>query len=114
MDSLFAITALKTLDSLSLRSAVTAENIANAGTDGYRPRKVQFEDALIAAAHKGSAEVEQFTPQIEASTAASDGLGPRLDLELAAASGTAGRYSAVVDILNRMLQIRDLALTGGK
>lgn len=34
----------------------------------------------------------------------------RLDLELATASSTAGRYAAMVEVLNRHMQFHSLAL----
>ncbi|MFN0150885.1 MAG: flagellar basal body rod protein FlgB [bacterium] len=50
IDSLFASRTLETLkrglDAFSLRGHVIADNVANAGTEGYRAKSVAFEDDL--------------------------------------------------------------------
>jgi flagellar basal-body rod protein FlgB len=112
MDPLSAAVAIKALDGLTARANVTAENIANASTPGYRPRQVTFEQALTEAAKRGPGAVRGVTPMIgqSASVASGDG-GPRLDLDMANASTTASRYGALIEVLNRQLQLEDLALT---
>jgi flagellar basal-body rod protein FlgB len=112
MDPISAAIALKALDGLYLRSTVTAQNIANANTASYRPLRVSFEKALEAAAPKGLEAIEAVQPKIETdhSESASDGL--RLDLELGNAAGAAGRYSALIEVLDRQLQLVSLATTG--
>jgi flagellar basal-body rod protein FlgB len=109
-----AVMAMKALDGLSLRADAVAQNIANANTRGYRPLAVQFEDALAAAAAQGDAALADFAPHVEraASLFGSDAL--RLDLELQNASATAGRYSAIVNVLDRELQMQSLAATGNR
>jgi flagellar basal-body rod protein FlgB len=102
---------LKALDCLSLRAAVSAENIANAGTPGYRPLRVSFEKALIKAAGAGRAAVKALQPQIEQADA-SGPAGLRLDLEVATASATAMRYAALVEILNRRMQQDSQSVSG--
>jgi flagellar basal-body rod protein FlgB len=113
MDSLAAAITLKALDGLSARASVAAENIANANTPGYRPRRVTFEQALAAAAQHGAAQVRNVTPMIgaDATRASLGGTGARVDLDLADSTATAGRYGALVDILDRQLQLTDLVLT---
>lgn len=103
---------LKALDSLALRSVVTSQNIANANSPGYRPLKVTFEDALKAAAPKGIDAIRAVVPQIAPSIDSQGNAELRIDLELATASSTAGRYGALVEILNRQLQIDAVALSG--
>jgi flagellar basal-body rod protein FlgB len=103
---------LKALDSLAVRSAVTAQNIANANSPGYKPMKVTFEDALKSAAASGVDNIRSVTPQIVPYTDAQGGSELRIDLELATANSTAGRYGALVEILNRQLQIDAIALSG--
>ncbi len=50
IDSLFASRTLETLkrglDAFSLRGHVIADNVANAGTEGYRAKSVAFEEDL--------------------------------------------------------------------
>lgn len=111
MDSLTAALAIKALDGLTARSVATAENIANAQTRGYRPVKVDFEQALAAAATEGSEAVRALEPRVTRESAVRD---VRLDLELAAASSTSGRYAAVVELLSRQMQIDALAVSGGR
>jgi flagellar basal-body rod protein FlgB len=101
---------LKALEGLSARVAVSAENIANANTPNYRPLRVSFEDALAEAARVGTGAVRAVKPQITEAPADADGL--RLDLELANESTAAGRYSALIEILNRQLELQGLATMG--
>jgi flagellar basal-body rod protein FlgB len=110
MDGSSAGIILKALEGLSARITVAAENIANAGTPNYRPLRVTFEEALKLAARNGPEAVTAVRPQIVREPASSEGL--RLDLELASDTQTAARYSALVEILNRQLQIESLAITG--
>jgi flagellar basal-body rod protein FlgB len=103
----------KALDGLSLRSAATAQNIANANSAGYRPVHVSFEDALAQASAKGKEAVHDLPLEMTEA----DGAGPqplRLDLELATQSETALRYGALVDLLGRELQLQRTIIRGGQ
>lgn len=111
MSPLTSAMAIKALDGLSARSVATAENIANAQTRGYRPVRVDFEQALAMAAADGSDAVRGLQPRFLQATVAQD---VRLDLELAAAASTSGRYAAVVELLSRQMQIDALAVSGGR
>lgn len=108
MSSLSSIVALKALDGLSRRAVVTAENIANAGTANYRPRRVSFEQALANAAGGGAPAVLAVEPSIEASVEPQ----VRLDLEMSTASTTQMRYAALIEVLNRQAQLRALSIKG--
>ena len=112
MASLSAALLIKALDGLSLRAQATAENIANASTPGYRPLRVSFEQALAQAALGGTAAVSDVKPRISPDT----GLGGdmRLDLEMITAASTADRYGALVDVLNRQMQLSALVVAGSK
>jgi flagellar basal-body rod protein FlgB len=110
MESVSAAVILKAMEGLSTRIAATAENIANANTANYRPLRVSFEDALAAAARTDEAAVDAVKPSITQEPLAAGGL--RLDLELATDSSTAGRYSALIELLNRQLQLQGVAITG--
>jgi len=114
MNSEIGMLALKALDGLSMRAIATAQNIANGGTPGYRPVRVDFESALAAAADKGPEAIAMTMPTISHAdfTLGQDQM--RLDMELATASGTAGRYAALIEILNRQMQLDMAALTGGR
>lgn len=110
MEPLSAALLLKSLDGLAARQAVTAQNIANAGTVGYRPLRVTFEAALAQAANRDVQAVRGVEPK----TALSGATDLRLDLELATASTTSMRYAALIEILNRQMQLHGLAVSGGK
>lgn len=114
MDGVSALLALKALDGLSARSVVTAENIANAGTPGYRPAYVTFETALAQAAAQGPSAIAGVEPRTERQAGVGGDGALRLDLEMATASSTAMRYAALVEVLNRQMQINALAVTGGR
>lgn len=114
MNTVTAAILMKSLDGLSMRAAVNAQNIANAGTAGYRPVRVTFEAALARAAGEGTAAVSAVRPQLGADPLFGPGDALRLDLEMAEASHTAGRYAALVELLNRQAQIAALAVSGGR
>ncbi|HEY0959844.1 MAG TPA: hypothetical protein VGE05_11325 [Novosphingobium sp.] len=114
MNGEFSVLALKALDSLSLRAEATAHNIANAGTPGYRPVSVSFEKALAEAATRGGEALSAFTPHVEQSRPPLGSDTLRLDLELQTATATTGRYAAILEVLDRQVQLQALALTGGK
>jgi flagellar basal-body rod protein FlgB len=102
---------IKALDGLSARQVATAENIANANSPGFRPLRVSFEAALAAAARRGEGAVRAVEARTQGAALAEP---VRVDLELATAAATAGRYSAITELLNRQLQIEALAITGGR
>lgn len=110
MVNVSALLIMKALDGLTARSEAIAHNIANAQSPGFAPVRVRFEDALAASAKSGRRAIASVNPQIVADAPGS----LRLDLETADASATAGRYAALVDILNREFQVRALATSGGR
>jgi flagellar basal-body rod protein FlgB len=112
MEVIGATLILKALDSLAVRSAVTAQNIANANSPGYRPLQVSFEDALKAAAPGGVDAIRSVVPRVGPMLDSQGNTELRLDLELSTANATTGRYGALVEILNRQLQIDAVALSG--
>jgi len=114
MDGLTTEIMIKALDGLTTRSIVVAENIANAGTPGYRPLRLSFEQALADAAAKGPEAVKNVEPRIERVAAESADAEPRVDLEIAIASATSLRYSALIDLLNRSMQLNAIAVSGGR
>ena len=114
MDGLSTQIILKALDALSMRATVTAQNIANANSPGYRPLKVTFEEALREAAKVDSQAIRSVSPQPMFAVDDQGGTELRLDLELATAASTAGRYGTLVQLLNRQLQMQALAVSGGR
>jgi flagellar basal-body rod protein FlgB len=102
---------IKALDGLSARAVATAENIANANSPGFRPLRVTFEGALAAASRGGESAIQAVQPR---TVGAVTGEPVRIDLELATASATAMRYSALTELLGRQMQIEALAITGDR
>lgn len=102
---------IKALDGLSARQIATAENIANANSPGFRPLRVSFEAALAAAAGRGEGAVRAVEARTQSAALAEP---VRVDLELATASATALRYSALTELLNRQMQIEAIAIEGGR
>ncbi|MBS0253867.1 MAG: hypothetical protein JSS36_01310 [Proteobacteria bacterium] len=112
MTAMSATLMLKAMDGLALRAQAIAQNIANASSPRYRPMAVTFEDALARAAAQGPEAVAAVTPQIVPEPRAFGQSGVRIDLELADASTTSGRYAALAELLNRRLQLEALAVSG--
>jgi len=118
--NLVAAIAGKALDGLFARQTATAQNMANAGSDNFTPVRVSFEDALreAAALRPGdtqaavSARVAGVQPGIDAPLPL-DANTVRLDQEIATASETSARYAMLIGILDRTMQIRQLAIKGG-
>lgn len=114
MDPVSAALITKSLDGLALRLEVAATNIANANSKTYRPSRVTFEDSLRAAADKGPDAIAAVQPRIEAQPRGAFGDEPRTDLELDTAVSTAGRYSALVELLGREFDISRTVIRGGQ
>lgn len=114
MDSRISALITKSLDGLSLRSMVTAQNIANANTPNYRPLRVSFENALRAASQSGG-DIDQAVPlRLTQEPATGTNGGERMDMELATQSETALRYGALIDVLGRELQLQHTIIRGGQ
>lgn len=114
MDATSAILITKALDGLYARSQATAQNVANANSPGFRPVRVNFEDALRAAARHGPEALRGVRATVGQVPAGAAGGEMRLDLELATASETGLRYAALLDLLGRQLQISRTAIRGGQ
>jgi flagellar basal-body rod protein FlgB len=112
MDPISALLINRVLDGLSMRQQATAHNIANAGSPGFRPIRVTFEDALRDAAALGPDAISRISPRMTESQAAPGEM--RLDLELATAAETGLRYGALIDLLGRQMAISRAAIRGGQ
>lgn len=113
MDALSSVILRKALDGLAMRQMAVAQNVAGATSRGYRPIRVDFERALATAAAQGNDAVEALPIRFETMRRA-PGAEPRTDLDLATASETALRYSALVDVLGRQMSLMRLAVKGGQ
>lgn len=112
MDPVSVALIAKALDGLSLRQIYTAQNIANANSHDYTPVRVEFEQALKAAAAKGADAVASVDPIVSPQVRADGSSELRVDLELATASQTAMRYSALIEVLARQMALARAAYTG--
>ncbi|WP_322026142.1 hypothetical protein [Burkholderia sp. BCC1977] len=118
IDLVTAVTA-KALDGLYARQAATAQNIANANSANYAPLRVSFEaelrDAAAARTNNDAADrlarVRAVIPRIDTPLPV-DGNGVRVDSEIATASETSARYAMLIGMLDRTLQLRQLAIKG--
>lgn len=113
MDPISTLIVSKALDGLSMRYLATADNIANANSRGFRPTRVSFEEALRAAAGGGPDAIRQVQPRAMRVDGAANA-DPRLDMELATAAETSLRYSALLNLLGRQIQISRAAVRGGQ
>jgi len=104
----------KALDGLSMRMMATARNVANANSPNFQPARVNFEAALKAAASRGPGAIARVVPSFAQEASVTGGNEMRLDLELATASETAARYTALVDLLGRQMQISRIVFSGGQ
>lgn len=114
MDPVSAVLINRVLDGLSARSMATAQNIANANSPNYQPVRVTFEAALRDAASRGPAALRGVAPRFVPDPAHVPGSAQRIDLELATASETAARYAALIDLMNRQVQLSRTAIRGGQ
>ncbi len=117
---LLAAAVGKSLDGLFLRQLVTAQNIANANSPSYTPLRVSFEQTLAEIGNASDSSPSRMAQRIRDTHAEvfADRLSNldepvRVDLEIANASETAMRYSALITIFDRWLQLENMAVTGG-
>ena len=114
MDPVSAVLINKALDGLSMRMEAISQNVANAQSPGYRPLRVSFEEALRSAKASGPDAVSQVEPTIERLPTDELQGEQRIDMELAQASATSARYAALIDIMNRQMQLSRSILRGGQ
>ncbi len=114
MDALTSVVIAKALDGLTARAEATAANIANANSPGYRPMRVDFEEALRNAAGRGADAVAGVRPVTSWEVTPAFGTEARLDLELATASETSLRFAALIDVLGREMGLMRAAIAGGR
>ena len=106
------------LDAGTLRQMAHANNIANAGTPGYRPLAVSFEERLDAVrdAIAGGSSAALSASDIPPATLFTDlsaSAPPSLDAEVAQASENALHYQALTHALGQQYALLDLAMSNG-
>ena len=114
MSEVSQILVIKAMDALLQRQSAIAENIANANSEAYAVKSVDFEAELRAAAAQGPDAIRAFTAKVQSTGPMQRGDEIRLDLEMQSASATALRYAALSDLLGRQLQITRAAVRGGQ
>ncbi len=104
---------LRALDGLHQRHLALAQNVANLGTPAPNLLRVDFEQALAAAARSGDAGRVAASP-IAVTRDREASAAPRMDLQVSQAQENAARYGALLAIVDRQLQLRHLALNDGR
>lgn len=108
--------AAKALDGLYLRQMAVAHNIANAGTDGFAPTRVDFESALRAVLPASGADPAAAAERVKAlrfGSRVDHAQTVRIDMEVTAAAENAMRYAALMGALDRKLQVMSMAINQG-
>ena len=109
----------RTLDALSLRQRVTAHNVANLDSPGYKPFRVTFEDALseaLAAGDRGE-QTADFPVRVMRSNGGrvrEDGNGVDIDREMVSVAKTTIAYNAVAQQWSGMYGRMHLAVREGR
>jgi len=108
------------LKGLGLRQQVTANNVANADTPGYKARTVNFEQELrwaMAHAPNSRSLQEEVTPKVTLTSnrvGRMDGNSVDMDQELLLMTETAMRYSAVARAISSRLALYNAVVTDGR
>ncbi|AOJ64575.1 hypothetical protein WJ32_18520 (plasmid) [Burkholderia ubonensis] len=111
MSELSIAVVSKALDGLMRRQEVISNNIANAGSAGYRAQYVTFEHSLAHAATTSNDgqlhAIASVRPELHVALDESEN---RLDLQATYASETSMRYEMLADMLAKSLQIESVVL----
>lgn len=110
------------LDGLAQQQRVTADNIANANSAGFQPRRVVFEQALQEAAAIGGGRGDEAVKARLAGLRTAIGHGDyihaaatpqvELDLEMARLNATVIRYQALIQGLDQSGSFLRMAISG--
>ena len=100
------------LDSVALRQRVSADNIANAMTPGYRAQKVDFESALQSAVASGDPGAATASVSDTDAAAREDGNNVEIDAETMTLSKADLQYQALTQAMNFKLSVLSTALKG--
>lgn len=104
----------KSLDALSMRQQVIAQNLSNIATPGYQALQVNFEEAFNSELSRaGGIDLAQVEDPFISVRDPSKG-GVVLDQEVATLSQTVLQYQALVRGLNKQIAMMQLAVTEGK
>ena len=103
-------TVEKSLSGVARRQRVTADNIANVNTPGFRASRVDFEADLARAVADGRPEAAEATVALDGSPGGEDGNNVSLDRETATLVKSGLQYDALVAALNYKLNVLRTAI----
>ncbi|MBN1174130.1 MAG: flagellar biosynthesis protein FlgB [Micromonosporaceae bacterium] len=112
-DDLSSVTMKVTLDSLSKRSRVTADNIANVNTPHFLAGRVSFEDALADAITNGDPTEPSVHMARSLEPTREDGNNVNLDHETLTAWDTGLRYSLMLRGVDDKFGLLSTVIKGG-
>jgi len=109
------------LNAASMRHTTIANNIANAGTEGYQPVRVNFEEQLGALGASSTARISESTlagvrPFVEPAPVPGNktGAAVMVDMEMVRLAQNTLLYQAILGGLGKKLAIVSAAITGGR
>jgi flagellar basal-body rod protein FlgB len=108
------------LDAASMRHNTIANNIANAGSEGYQPQRVNFEEQLGAAGAGSATRVSEATlagvrPFVEpAPVADKSGTAVMIDMEMVKLAQNTLLYRSILTGLGKKMGILSYVLTEGR
>ena len=122
LDTVTSTTVAAALDALQLRQQSIAANLANAGSAGYSPARVDFETALSRELESGGDRSVQETLDALAKlraglnegqfTSRSQQQGVEIDLEMLRLNETVIRYQALIQGLGKYGSLTRMAISG--
>ncbi len=101
---------LRLMSASSKRAEVTANNLANQNTPGFKRQTVDFEDQLLAEIRRGGSNLESVQPSVnedKTSPARADGNNVSMELEMSTMNQNRLMYETYAAVLaGRMEMIR--------
>lgn len=100
------------LDGVAAQQRMTAANIANAATPGYRAQSIQFEGDLASAMAAGQPESAGFTTVDAGTPAQVDGNTVAMNVETTNLTKESLQYQSLVQAMTFKLGLFKTAITG--
>ena len=120
IEKLTLLLAKLALDAASMRHTTIANNIANAGSEGYQPARVNFEEQLGALSTSSTARVSESTlagvrPFVEpAPVSEKTGSAVMIDMEMVKLAQNTLLYQAILGGLGRKMAILSAVINQGR
>jgi flagellar basal-body rod protein FlgB len=105
--------AARALDGLFARQLAVAHNIANANSPSFAPVRVTFESALQQAAAGATADAAAVR-RAPIGVQSMPGESVRMDMEITQSAENVLRYSMLLAMVDRKLQLMSLAINEGR